>query len=162
MTKTAYGQLKQYLMLTRPEKMDAAWFATTLMQDWSQRSGIADAVWQGSGPSLLAFYAASLASHPQWRLPVDDGLVSQVRTRLIRQMGQRNSESTLYQKMLAQVANQYADMRLADMTATTMLRVCSALMRWCRACLPVRPGSRPCSRPLRKWSRNAAMKWTGC
>lgn len=117
MTKTAYGQLKQYLMLTRPEKMDAAWFATTLMQDWSQRSGIADAVWQGSGPSLLAFYAASLVSHPQWRLPVDDGLVSQVRTRLIRQMGQRNSESTLYQKMLAQVANQYADMRLADMTA---------------------------------------------
>lgn len=76
MTKTAYGQLKQYLMLTRPEKMDAAWFATTLMQDWPQRSGIADAVWQGSGPSLLAFYAASLASHPQWRLPVDDGLVS--------------------------------------------------------------------------------------
>ncbi|CDL60384.1 probable membrane protein YPO1482 [Klebsiella pneumoniae IS39] len=43
MTKTAYGQLKQYLMLTRPEKMDAAWFATTLMQDWPQRSGIADA-----------------------------------------------------------------------------------------------------------------------
>ncbi len=89
------------------------------MQDWPQRSGIADAVWQGSGPSLLAFYAASLASHPQWRLPVDDGLVSQVRTRLIRQLGQRNSESTLYQKMLAQVANQYADMRLADMTADT-------------------------------------------
>ncbi|MBO2029482.1 hypothetical protein J4734_20355 [Klebsiella pneumoniae] len=43
--------------------------------------------------------------------PVDDGLVSRVRTRLIRQLGQRNSESTLYQKMLAQVANQYADMR---------------------------------------------------
>lgn len=119
MTKTAYGQLKRYLMLTRPEKMDAKWFATTLMQDWPQRSGVADAIWQGSGPSLLAFYAASLASHPQWRLPVDDGLVSQVRTQLIRQMGQRNSESTLYQKMLAQVANQYADMRLADMTADT-------------------------------------------
>ncbi|MDQ5752004.1 ImcF-related family protein [Klebsiella variicola] len=119
MTKTAYDQLKLYLMLARPEKMDAAWFATTLMQDWPQRSGIADAVWQGSGPSLLAFYAANLASHPQWRLPVDDGLVSQARTRLIRQLGQRNSESTLYQKMLAQVANQYADMRLADMTADT-------------------------------------------
>lgn len=80
MTKTAYGQLKQYLMLTRPEKMDAAWFATTRMLDWPQRSGIADAVWQGSGPSLLAFYAASLASHPQWRLPVDDGLVGGAHT----------------------------------------------------------------------------------
>lgn len=117
--KTAYDQLKLYLMLSRPERMDASWFATTLMQDWSQRSGIADAVWQGSGPSLLAFYAASLASHPQWRLPVDDGLVSQARTRLIRQLGQRNSESTLYQKMLAQVANQYADLHLADMTGDT-------------------------------------------
>ena len=42
-----------------------------------------------------------------------------MRTRLIRQLGQRNSESTLYQKMLAQVANQYADMRPADMTADT-------------------------------------------
>ncbi|MGX7901378.1 ImcF-related family protein, partial [Klebsiella pneumoniae] len=119
MTKTAYDQLKLYLMLARPERMDAAWFAGALMREWPQRSGVADGVWQGSGPSLLAFYAASLASHPQWRLPVDDGLVSQVRTRLIRQMGQRNSESTLYQKMLAQVANQYADMRLADMTADT-------------------------------------------
>ncbi|MDT1893855.1 IcmF-related protein, partial [Acinetobacter baumannii] len=56
---------------------------------------------------------------PQWRLPVDDGLVSQARTRLIRQLGQRNSESTLYQKMLAQVANQYADLHLADMTGDT-------------------------------------------
>lgn len=119
MTKTAYDQLKLYLMLARPERMDAAWFAGALMREWPQRSGVADGVWQGSGPSLLAFYAASLASHPQWCLPVDDGLVSQVRTRLIRQMGQRNSESTLYQKMLAQVANQYADMRLADMTADT-------------------------------------------
>ncbi|MBO2029483.1 hypothetical protein J4734_20360 [Klebsiella pneumoniae] len=35
--------------------MDAAWFATTLMQDWSQRSGIADAVWQGSGPRCWHF-----------------------------------------------------------------------------------------------------------
>ncbi|CCK12412.1 probable membrane protein YPO1482 [Cronobacter sakazakii 680] len=34
-------------------------------------------------------------------------------------MGMRNSESTLYQKMLAQVAKQYADMRLADMTGDT-------------------------------------------
>ncbi|WP_204319184.1 ImcF-related family protein, partial [Escherichia coli] len=85
MTKTAYDQLKLYLMLARPERMDAAWFAGALMREWPQRSGVADGVWQGSGPSLLAFYAASLASHPQWRLPVDDGLVSQVRTRLIRQ-----------------------------------------------------------------------------
>ncbi|MCM7145618.1 type VI secretion protein VasK [Enterobacter hormaechei] len=119
MAKPVYDQLRLYLMLSRPEKMDAAWFSTTLMRDWPQRAGVANGVWQGSGPVLYAFYAASLASHPQWRLHADDMLVSQTRTLLVRQMGVRNSESTLYQKMLAQVANQYADMRLEDMTGDT-------------------------------------------
>lgn len=119
MAKTAYDQLKLYLMLTRPEKMDAAWFAAALMQAWPQRSGVAHSIWQGSGPSLLAFYGASLATHPQWRLHADESLIGQARTLLVRQMGMRNSESTLYQKMLAQVANQYADMRLMDMTGDT-------------------------------------------
>lgn len=119
LAKTAYDQLKLYLMLARPEKLDAAWFSATLMREWPQRAGVSGGTWQGSGPSLLAFYGASLASHPQWRLPADDTLVSQARTLLVRQMGMRNSESTLYQKMLAQVANQYADMRLEDMTGDT-------------------------------------------
>lgn len=119
MTKTAYDQLKLYLMLARPERMDAAWFSGMLMQDWPQRSGVKDGIWQGSGTSLLRFYGASLVTHPQWRLHPDEGLISQARTLLIRQMGMRNSESTLYQKMLAQVANQYADMRLSDMTGDT-------------------------------------------
>lgn len=119
LAKTAYDQLKLYLMLVRPEKLDAAWFSATLMREWPQRVGVSDGTWQGSGPSLLAFYGASLASHQQWRLPADDTLVSQARTLLVRQMGMRNSESTLYQKMLAQVANQYADMRLEDMTGDT-------------------------------------------
>ena len=119
MTKTAYDQLKLYLMLARPERMDAAWFSGMLMQDWPQRSGVKDGIWQGSGTSLLRFYGASLVTHPQWRLHPDEGLISQARTLMIRQMGMRNSESTLYQKMLAQMANQYADMRLSDMTGDT-------------------------------------------
>ncbi len=61
MTKTAYGQLKQYLMLTRPEKMDAAWFATTLMQDWPQCSGIADA--SGRAAALRCWHFMP----PVWR-----------------------------------------------------------------------------------------------
>lgn len=119
MAKPVYDRLRLYLMLSRPEKMDAAWFSATLMRYWSQRAGVANGLWQGSGPALYAFYATSLASHPQWRLHADDMLVSQTRTLLVRQMGVRNSESTLYQKMLAQVANQYADMRLTDMTGDT-------------------------------------------
>ncbi|OVZ74787.1 ImcF-related family protein [Yersinia intermedia] len=119
LVKPAYEQLKLYLMLARPEKMDVPWFSQTLLRDWPQRSGVPDNLWQGSGPALLDFYARNLSQHPAWRLKLDENLVSQVRTRLIRQMGARNSESSLYQKMLAQVANQYADLRLSDMTGDT-------------------------------------------
>jgi type VI secretion system protein ImpL len=117
--KPAYDQLKLYLMLVRPEKMDAAWFGKTLLADWPQRTGVADSVWQGSGPALLTFYAANLPRHPAWHLTPDENLVNQVRTLLVRQMGARNSESSLYQKMLVQVAHQYADLTLADMTGDT-------------------------------------------
>lgn len=117
--KPAYDQLKLYLMLARPEKMDAAWFSKTLLSNWPQHKGVPDSTWQGSGPALLDFYARNLSLHPAWRLNLDDSLVNQVRTRLISQMGARNSESSLYQKMLVQVANQYADLRLSDMTGDT-------------------------------------------
>ena len=106
-------------MLARPEHMDAAWFSTTLTADWPKRGGIKDAEWQGMAPSLFAFYAASLITHPQWRVPADENMVSEARSLLVRLMGVRNSESTLYQKMLSQVAHLYADMRLGDMTGDT-------------------------------------------
>jgi type VI secretion system protein ImpL len=46
-------------------------------------------------------------------------MVSQARSLLVRLMGVRNSESTLYQKMLSEVAHLYVDMRLEDMTGDT-------------------------------------------
>lgn len=119
LVKPAYDQLKLYLMLARPEKMDAPWFSETLLGDWPQRNGVPDGVWQGSGPALLDFYARNLSLHPGWRLNSDENLVNQIRTLLVRQMGARNSETSLYQKILLQVAHQYADMRLSDMTGDT-------------------------------------------
>ncbi|EAA8278965.1 type VI secretion protein VasK [Salmonella enterica] len=119
MAKTTYDQLKLYLMLARPEHMDAAWFSSALLHDWPKRDGVKDAVWQGVAPSLLTFYGAQLNVHPEWKLSADESMVSQARSLLVRLMGVRNSESTLYQKMLAQVAHLYADMRLEDMTGDT-------------------------------------------
>ncbi|MFI8415930.1 ImcF-related family protein [Serratia sp. NPDC078593] len=119
MAKATYDRLKLYLMLTRPERMDADWFSRTLLADWPQRQGLKDGVWQGMAASMLAFYGTSLGTHPQWRLPADENRVSQARALLVRLMGMRNSESSLYQKMLSEVANQYADMRLEDMTGDT-------------------------------------------
>lgn len=119
MAKTTYDQLRLTLMLARPEHMDAAWFSAALLHDWPKRSGVKDGVWQGMAPSLLTFYGAQLAAHPQWRLPADESMVSQARSLLVRLMGVRNSESSLYQKMLSQVAHLYVDMRLDDMTGDT-------------------------------------------
>lgn len=119
MAKTTYDQLRLYLMLGRPERMDARWFSATLLHDWPKRDGVKDSVWQGMAPSLLTFYGAQLPAHPQWRLPADESMVSQARSLLVRLMGVRNSESSLYQKMLSQVAHLYVDMRLEDMTGDT-------------------------------------------
>ena len=119
MAKATYDQLKLYLMLARPEHMDAAWFSSSLMLAWPQRAGVTTSIWQGVAPSLLTFYGAQVVTHPQWRLRADDSMVSQARSLLVRLMGMRNSESTLYQKMLSQVAHLYVDMRLEDMTGET-------------------------------------------
>ena len=117
--KPAYDQLKLYLMLARPEKMEAAWFSNTLPAHWPRRRGVPDGTWQGRGPQLFDFYARALPQHPAWRLTPDEHLVNRVRTLLVRQMGVRNSDASLYQKMLLQVAHQYADMHLSDMTGDT-------------------------------------------
>lgn len=119
MAKASYDQLRLYLMLARPEHMDAAWFSRTLLHDWPKRDGVKDGVWQGMAPSLLSFYGAQLVAHPEWKLRADESMVSQARSLLVRLMGVRNSESTLYQKMLSQVAHLYVDMRLEDMTGDT-------------------------------------------
>ncbi|TFB27365.1 type VI secretion protein VasK [Lelliottia nimipressuralis] len=117
--KTTYDQLKLYLMLARPEHMDAAWFSAALLQDWLKRDGVKDGVWQGMAPSLLSFFGSQLVTHPDWKLRADESMVSQARSLLVRLMGVRNSESSLYQKMLSQVAHLYVDMRLEDMTGDT-------------------------------------------
>lgn len=119
MAKTTYDQLKIYLMLARPEHMDAAWFSTVLVNDWPKRDGVKDGIWQTLAPSLLSFFGAQLVTHPEWKLRADENMVSQARSLLVRLMGVRNSESTLYQKMLSQVAHLYVDMRLEDMTGDT-------------------------------------------
>nr|WP_260411641.1 ImcF-related family protein [Enterobacter sp. RIT637] len=119
MAKSAWEQLRLYLMLARPEHMDAAWFSSALLRDWPKRDGVKDGVWQGMAPSLLSFYGAQLVKHPEWKLRADESMVSQARSMLVRLMGVRNSESSLYQKMLSQVAHLYVDMRLEDMTGDT-------------------------------------------
>ncbi|MBF6635303.1 type VI secretion protein VasK [Rouxiella silvae] len=118
-TPLAYAQLKAYLMMARPENVDAVFLSQTLHQAWVKREGVDSGVWQAMSPALLSFYAKNLTAHPQWKIAIDDGLVSDVRQILLRQYGLRNAENALYQNMLQQVAKTYSDMTLKQMTGDT-------------------------------------------
>ncbi|HEY4435003.1 MAG TPA: ImcF-related family protein [Lelliottia sp.] len=118
-TQRAYGLLKGYLMLARPDKADASWLSANMLKAWPKRAGVADSAWQTQAPKLLGFYAQNLPAHPEWKIKPDVDLVSTVRQILLKQIGQRNAESGLYQEMLQRIARNWPDLTLADMTGDT-------------------------------------------
>ncbi|MDF9906653.1 UNVERIFIED_ORG: type VI secretion system protein ImpL [Pseudomonas reinekei] len=107
----AYAQLKAYLMLTRPEKVDAAFLAKVLGDAEPDRAGLSPGLWQ--------FYAQQLAAHPQWRIEADPRLVAQARQVLLGQLGQRNGETSLYQSVLDSAANYAPALNLQQMVGDT-------------------------------------------
>lgn len=118
-TQQTYNLLKGYLMLARPDKADASWLATNMLKAWPKRAGVADSVWRTQAPKLLGFYAQNLPAHPEWKIKPDADLVGTVRQILLKQIGQRNAESGLYQEMLQRIARNWPDLTLADMTGDT-------------------------------------------
>lgn len=118
-TQRTYGLLKGYLMLARPDKADANWLSTNMPKAWPKRAGVADSAWQTPAPKLLGFYAQNLSAHPEWKIKPDAELVGTVRQILLKQIGQRNAESGLYQEMLQRIARNWPDLTLADMTGDT-------------------------------------------
>ncbi|MFZ4833751.1 ImcF-related family protein [Rouxiella sp. Mn2063] len=118
-TQRAYSLLKGYLMLARPDKADADWMAKHVLTAWPKRQGISEGIWQSLAPKLLGFYAQNLPAHPEWKTKPDAELISTVRQILLKQIGQRNAESGLYQDMLKRIASNWPDLTLADMTGDT-------------------------------------------
>lgn len=118
-TQETYNLLKGYLMLARPDKADASWFATNMLKAWPKRNGVADTAWQTQAPKLLGFFAQNLPAHPEWKIKPDSDLIGTVRQILLKQIGQRNAESGLYQEMLQRIAHNWPDLTLADMTGDT-------------------------------------------
>ena len=118
-TQKTYNLLKGYLMLSRPDKADAPWLAANMLKAWPARSGVTNSVWQTQAPKLLGFYAQNLPAHPEWKIKPDAELVGAVRQILLKQIGQRNAESGLYQEMLQRIARNWPDLTLADMTGDT-------------------------------------------
>ncbi|KEY57885.1 ImcF-related family protein [Serratia sp. DD3] len=118
-TQRAYNLLKGYLMLSRPDKADADWLAKNILIEWPQRQDVAQGTWQELAPKLLGFWAQNLPTHPEWKIKLDTELVNTVRQILLKQIGQRNAESGLYQDMLKRIASNWPDLRLEDMTGDT-------------------------------------------
>lgn len=90
------------------------------MADGLRYENIPEGVRQSVLPSLLTFRMANLPEHPQWKTSPPPELTGAVRKILLRQIGVRNAENTLYQNVLQQVSRNYADMTLADMTGDTL------------------------------------------
>ena len=117
--QSTYNLLKGYLMLARPDKADASWLSASILKAWPKRAGVADSAWQTEAPKLLGFYAQNLPAHPDWKIKPDAELVGTVRQILLKQIGQRNAESGLYQDMLQRISRNWPDLTLADMTGDT-------------------------------------------
>lgn len=122
LAKPGYDQLKAWLMMSRPDKVDGAFYAQTLKTVQPTRMGISTGLWQGLSPDLWAFYISELPKQPQWKITPDSQLVSQSRQVLLQQIGRRNAESTLYENMLKSVRRNFADVSLEDMTSGTDAR----------------------------------------
>lgn len=122
LAKPGYDRLKAWLMMARPDKIDAAFYAQTLQAVQPAPRGISTGLWQSLTPDLWAFYIAELAHQPGWKITPDAALVSQSRQVLLQQIGRRNAESTLYENMLKSVRRNFADLRLEDMTGGTDAR----------------------------------------
>ncbi|HDP0319467.1 TPA: type VI secretion protein VasK [Salmonella enterica subsp. enterica serovar Concord] len=118
-TQRTYNVLKSYLMLARPDKANADWLAKSVLAIWPKRQNVPDGTWQEMAPKLVGFYAQNLPAHPEWKIKPDAELISTVRQILLKQIGQRNAESGLYQDMLKRVASNWPDLTLTDMTGDT-------------------------------------------
>ncbi|MGQ4696169.1 ImcF-related family protein [Enterobacter asburiae] len=122
LAKPGYDQLKAWLMMARPDKVDGAFYAQTMKTVQPTRMGISTGLWQSLSPDLWAFYISELPKQPQWKITPDAQLVSQSRQVLLQQIGRRNAESTLYENMLKSVRRNFADVSLEDMTSGTDVR----------------------------------------
>ncbi|HDR2717167.1 TPA: type VI secretion protein VasK [Enterobacter roggenkampii] len=122
LAKPGYDQLKAWLMMSRPDKVDGAFYAQTLKTVQPTRMGISTGLWQSLAPDLWAFYITELPKQPQWKITPDAQLVSQSRQLLLQQIGRRNAESTLYENLLKSVRRNFADVSLEDMTSGTDAR----------------------------------------
>ncbi|MCU9956995.1 type VI secretion protein VasK [Burkholderia sp. BKH01] len=109
---STYNALKTYLMLGDPSRAEPAFLKRLLVALWSRPVEMPLGERDDTGRRLAAFYADHLKAHPEWRIAMDDGVVTSTRNMLITQMGLASADDTVYQSILDDVKNKYADASL--------------------------------------------------
>ncbi|MDN7701942.1 ImcF-related family protein [Burkholderia semiarida] len=109
---STYNALKTYLMLGDPSRADPAFLRRLLVALWPRPVEMPLGERDDTGRRLAAFYADHLKAHPEWRIAMDDGVVTATRNMLITQMGLASADDTVYQSIIDDVTNKYADASL--------------------------------------------------
>ncbi len=109
---STYNALKTYLMLGDPSRADPAFLKRLLVALWARPVEMPLGERADTGRRLAAFYADHLKAHPEWRIATDDRVVTSTRNMLVTQMGLASADDTVYQSILDDVKNKYADASL--------------------------------------------------
>lgn len=109
----AYERLRAYLMLARPDKVDEAFVRRVL--GTLPLEPLSPGLWLTLAPRLWQFQAQTLAQRADWPVNLDESLVAEVRQELLRQLGQRNAQASLYQQVLDSAARHYPALALEDL-----------------------------------------------
>lgn len=118
-TKDAYDILKAYLMMARPEKMDAIFWKPIIFRNWQERSNVTQGIWENTAPSLLNFYAKNFPNHLDWKIAIDAPLVEQARKILLHQIGNHKVEETLYNNITQSISPHFPVIKLQNIVNNT-------------------------------------------
>ena len=110
--RSTYNALKTYLMLGEPSRTEPAFLKRTLVTLWARPDEMPLGERDDTGRRLAGFYAEHLKAHPEWRIATDDRIVTSTRNMLVTQMGLASADDTVYQRILDEVKNKYADASL--------------------------------------------------
>ncbi|MBR7984894.1 type VI secretion protein VasK [Burkholderia cenocepacia] len=110
--RSTYNALKTYLMLGEPSLAEPAFLRCALVTLWARPVEMPLGERDDTGRRLAGFYADHLKAHPEWRIATDDRIVTSTRNMLVTQMGLASADDTVYQRILDEVKNKYADASL--------------------------------------------------
>lgn len=114
--------LKTYLMLANPERVEPDFLKTQLDRHWRTDARITPGERDDLAERLLTFHADHFKSHPDWRITTRPELVAGARRSVLAVIDQRNAQDTLYRQVIDGIGDRYPDQTLASLTAGTDAR----------------------------------------